>query len=97
MACHAAYRLLDMNENLARIVAIELLTGAQGIDFRSPVLTSEPPRRPYWFWTVRPNEREVTRTVNSVLDDLDRIKAGAPKAGAPDPKRFFDPNPTRTT
>ena len=45
MACHAAYRLLDMNENLARIVAIELLTGAQGIDFRSPVLTSEPLRR----------------------------------------------------
>ena len=45
MACHGAYRLLDMNENLARIVAIELLTGAQGIDFRSPVLTSEPLRR----------------------------------------------------
>ena len=42
MACHGAYRLLDMNQNLSRIVAIEFLTGAQGVEFRRPVLTSEP-------------------------------------------------------
>ena len=41
MACHAAYRLLDMNENLARIIAIELLTGSQGIEFRQPAKTSK--------------------------------------------------------
>lgn len=42
MACHAAYRLLDMNNNLANIIAIELLTGAQGVQFRQPIKTSQP-------------------------------------------------------
>jgi len=42
MACHGAYRLLDMNENLSRIVAIEFLTSAQGVEFRQPIRTSEP-------------------------------------------------------
>ncbi len=41
MSCHGAYRLLDMNENLARIIGIELLTGSQGIEFRTPMSTSE--------------------------------------------------------
>lgn len=41
------------------------------------VLTSQPLRRPRWFRTLRPNEREVTQTVHSVLDELDRLKAGA--------------------
>ena len=45
MACHGAYRLLDMNQNLSRIVAIEFLTSAQGVEFRRPVLTSEPLQR----------------------------------------------------
>jgi histidine ammonia-lyase len=39
MACHAARRLLEMNENLARILGIELLTAAQGIGFRAPLKT----------------------------------------------------------
>ena len=42
MACHGAYRLLDMNENLARIVAIEYLAAAQGVEFRKPLQTSQP-------------------------------------------------------
>ncbi len=44
------------------------------------VLTSEPLQRPYWFRTLRPNEREVTQTVRAVLDDLDRLKVGAGEA-----------------
>ena len=40
MACHAAYRLGAMNHNLAHIVAIELLIGVQGIEFRAPIETS---------------------------------------------------------
>jgi len=40
MACHGARRLLDMNQNLAGIVGIELLAGAQGIEIRSPLKTS---------------------------------------------------------
>lgn len=40
MACHAAYRLLGMNQNLAQIIGIELLTAAQGVEFRAPLKTS---------------------------------------------------------
>tara|TARA_B100000676_G_scaffold14189_2_gene12768 strand:- start:9963 stop:11495 length:1533 start_codon:yes stop_codon:yes gene_type:complete len=41
MATHGARRLKDMNDNLADIVAIELLGAAQGIDFRKPLKTSD--------------------------------------------------------
>ena len=40
MACHAARRLGDMNKNLMQIVGIELLTAAQGVEFRAPLKTS---------------------------------------------------------
>ncbi|HYC97892.1 histidine ammonia-lyase [Brevundimonas sp.] len=41
MATHGARRLLDMAENTAAVVAIELLAAAQGIEFHRP-LTSSP-------------------------------------------------------
>ena len=41
MACHAARRLLEMNENLAGILGIEAMAGAQGVELRSPLKTSE--------------------------------------------------------
>ncbi|MGQ9366914.1 histidine ammonia-lyase [Azospirillum sp. ST 5-10] len=40
MATHAARRLLDMGDNLAGIVAVELLAAAQGIDLRAPLATA---------------------------------------------------------
>ncbi len=40
MATHAARRLAGMNDNLADIIAVELLAAAQGIDFRQPLWTS---------------------------------------------------------
>ena len=40
MAAHAARRLLDMAENTAAVVAIELLAAAQGIEFHRPLNTS---------------------------------------------------------
>jgi histidine ammonia-lyase len=40
MACHGARRLLPMTENLFSIIGIEALTAAQGIDLRSPLITS---------------------------------------------------------
>ncbi len=40
MACHGARRLGPMNKNLAQIIGIELLTAAQGIEFREPLKTS---------------------------------------------------------
>ncbi len=40
MATHGARRLLPMNANLARIIAIELMAAAEGIDFRRPLKSS---------------------------------------------------------
>ena len=42
MACHGARRILEMNQNLAIIIGIEVLTAAQGISFRMPLKTSLP-------------------------------------------------------
>jgi histidine ammonia-lyase len=42
MATHGARRLLDMAENAAAVVAIELLAATQGLDFRHPLTSSEP-------------------------------------------------------
>ena len=41
MATHGARRLGPMNANLARIVAIELMAAAEGIDFRRPLTSFE--------------------------------------------------------
>lgn len=40
MATYAARRLLQMNENLSYVIAIELLTACQGVDFLKPLNTS---------------------------------------------------------
>ena len=42
MACHGAYRLAQMAENAATVVAIEWLAAAQGVDFHRP-LNPPPP------------------------------------------------------
>lgn len=42
MAAHGARRLARMNENLSNILGVELLCAARGIEFRAPLLTSEP-------------------------------------------------------
>jgi len=42
MAAHGARRLLDMAENAASVVAIELLAATQGLDFRRPLKSSKP-------------------------------------------------------
>jgi histidine ammonia-lyase len=45
MAAHGARRLGPMVENLERILGVELLCAAQGIEFRAPLTTSVPLRR----------------------------------------------------
>ncbi len=40
MAAHAARRLMVMNDNLGRILGVELLCAAQGIEMRAPLVTS---------------------------------------------------------
>ena len=42
MATFAGRRLLDMAENTAGVLAIELLAACQGVDFRAPLKSSEP-------------------------------------------------------
>ncbi len=42
MATHGARRLLEMNDNLAGILGIELLIAAQGVELRRPLTTSAP-------------------------------------------------------
>jgi histidine ammonia-lyase len=42
MATHGARRLGPMNANLSRIIAIELMAAAEGIEFRRPLQTSGP-------------------------------------------------------
>lgn len=42
MAAHGAQRLHRMTDNLAQIIGIELLCAAQGVRFRTPLLTSTP-------------------------------------------------------
>jgi histidine ammonia-lyase len=42
MAAHGAFRLLRMSQNLKKIIAIELLCAAQGVEFRAPLKTSLP-------------------------------------------------------
>ncbi len=44
MSAHGARRLTQMNANLSNILGVELLCAAQGIEFRSPLLTSTPLR-----------------------------------------------------
>lgn len=41
MATYAGRRLRDMNTNTAGILAVELLSVAQGLDFRAPLKSSD--------------------------------------------------------
>ena len=45
MAAHGARRLIEMSENLAGTIGIELLAAAQGCDFHAPLSSSAPLER----------------------------------------------------
>ncbi len=89
MACHGARRLNEMAENLAGIIAIEILAGAQGVDLRAPLKTSAPLinmisklRSQVKFLTDDRNmSLDIERAVESVMSgqychDLDGISLG---------------------
>jgi histidine ammonia-lyase len=42
MATHGARRLLEMADNAATVIAIELLAAAQGLEFHRPMKSSRP-------------------------------------------------------
>jgi histidine ammonia-lyase len=59
MACHGARRLLQMTENLFGIIGIEAIAAAQGVAFRSPLVTS-------------PELQNAFALIRSKIPDLDR-------------------------
>ncbi|MEZ5893744.1 MAG: histidine ammonia-lyase [Parvularculaceae bacterium] len=72
MACHAARRLLDMNDNLAGILSVEAMAGAQGIELRAPLKTS--PKLEAALAAVR--ERCPSLAEDRILSgDIDALKA----------------------
>ncbi|GGA27162.1 histidine ammonia-lyase [Neptunicoccus cionae] len=60
MAAHGAVRLGRMVANLERILGVELLCAAQGIEFRAPLTTSAPLERVV---------KELRKTVATIEDD----------------------------
>ena len=70
MACHGARRLLEMVTNLERILAIEALCGAQGIELRAPLRTS--PRLQEAIATIRTASPSLTND-RFVATDIDAV------------------------
>jgi len=71
MACHGARRLHPMVDNLGRILGIELLAAAQGVELRAPLKTA-------------PVLTRVIETVRAEVPPLgdDRFMAGDLETGA---------------
>ncbi|GIL00156.1 MAG: histidine ammonia-lyase [Alphaproteobacteria bacterium] len=69
MAAHGARRLMRMNANLRRILGVELMCAAQGVEFRAPLLTSAPLQA-----VVARLRRDVARLTDDryLAGDIDR-------------------------
>ncbi len=76
MATHGARRLMLMNKNLTRIVAIELMAAAEGIDFRRPLKTSAPLEEAHTLVRKvagpRPEDREFSTEIEAVAAQIER-------------------------
>ncbi|MGQ0483740.1 MAG: histidine ammonia-lyase [Hyphomicrobiales bacterium] len=80
MATHAARRLLPMNANLARIVAIELMAAAEGIEFRRPLQSSAAIETAHRLIRSKAARRDTDR---EFAGDIEKM-AGLIEAGAVD-------------
>ena len=69
MATHGSRRLLDMAENAAGVVGIELLAAAQGIDFSRPLMSS-------------PALEKAHAVVRGIADNWDADRYIAPEMAA---------------
>ena len=78
MATHGARRLGLMNANLARIVAIELMAAAEGIDFRRPLTSSPHLEKTYSLVRAKAEAREQDREFST---DIEAV-AGLVEQGA---------------
>jgi histidine ammonia-lyase len=84
MAAHGARRLRRMNANLRRILAVELLCAAQGVEFRAPLRTSKPLMRVIEFLRQRiptlDKDRELSGEIElaaRMIEDGSLVKAAA--------------------
>jgi histidine ammonia-lyase len=69
MATHGARRLLDMAENTATVVAIELLAATQGLEFHRPLKSS-------------PALERAAQDIRSLVRPYDRDRYFAPDIAA---------------
>ena len=86
MSCHGAHRLLAMNSNLARLIGIEAICSAQGVEMRAPLKTS--PALQHFVAAIRevstslkedrPMSSELERAAALVREGV-LIPAGAPQ------------------
>ena len=73
MATHGARRLGPMNANLSRILAIELMAAAEGIDFRRPLLSSAPLEAAHELVRQRAAKRDEDREFSSDTEAVARL------------------------
>jgi histidine ammonia-lyase len=75
MATHGARRLLLMNKNLARIVAIEMMAAVEGIDFRRPLKSSPSLEAAHALVRTsagpRPEDREFSTEIEAVAHQIE--------------------------
>jgi histidine ammonia-lyase len=78
MATHGARRLGPMNANLSRIIAIELMAAAEGIDFRRPLRSSEPIEDAHNIIRALAAQRDEDREFSTDIETIaGRVEAGS--------------------
>ena len=70
MATHGSRRLGPMNANLARIVAIEMMAAAEGIDFRCPLRSSTLLEEAHALLRTRTTSRDHDRAFSSNIEAI---------------------------
>jgi len=84
MATHGARRLMPMNANLARIVAIELMAAAEGVDFRQPLQSSKLLEAVHRLIRGKAARRDADREFSSDIEAVaGLIEAGAMESFVP--------------
>lgn len=83
MATFAARRLSFLAENVTRIVAIELLAAAQGLDFQRPLRSSAPVEAVFDAVRTVVPFRDADRLFAPDIEAVaDLIRGGLPRSGA---------------
>jgi histidine ammonia-lyase len=73
MATHGARRLAQMNANLTRIIAIELMAAAEGIDFRRPLRSSGAIEEAHILLRGKAGARETDREFTGDIETVSAL------------------------